>query len=45
MKEIEATNEKVDILLKIEERFNNVEKTHNLCLKGELKDSPYKNKK
>ena len=39
---IENTNQKVDRLLEIEKRFENIETSHNLCINGELKGSPYK---
>ena len=42
MRGIEITNSKVNKLLQIEERFIDVEKTHNLCIHGKLKGSPYK---
>lgn len=32
----------VERLLRIEERFNRLENTHNLCIEGKLDKSPYK---
>ena len=39
---IERTQRKVDNLLRIENRLNEIERSHNQCLNGELKGSPYK---
>lgn len=44
MNGIEGTEKKVDKLLEIETRFNDIEKTHKQCLNGELKGSPYRKK-
>ena len=32
----------INRLLRIEDRFNKVEQTHNLCIEGKLNKSPYK---
>ncbi|MFA5020349.1 MAG: hypothetical protein WC533_04605 [Candidatus Pacearchaeota archaeon] len=34
----------VERLLRIEERFNKLEHTHNMCIDGKLNGSPYKGK-
>ena len=45
MNGIEQTEKKVDKLLEIEKRFDEVERTHNLCMSGELKGSLYRKRK
>ena len=44
MNGINITNRRVNKLLRMEERLINLENSHNLCISGKLKGSPYKNR-
>ena len=44
MEGISITNKKVNRLVVMEEDFRNLERTHNLCIDGQLKGSPNKRK-